>query len=110
MTAYNSLGGTIAFEPRDPSAAAAGTVSVGGGSFHTAYYGLTGQTGDLGGVRSMVSINHNSSSGWQANSGNRNTNLYYGGVLPYDGGDGEVYAYAIYKPTAASRRTRYRCR
>ena len=96
VTSYNSLGGTIAFEPRDPSDAASATVSAGGGSFHTAYYGVTAQTGDLGGVRSMISLNHNSSSGWQANSGNRNTNLYYGGVLPYAGGDGEVYAYAIY--------------
>ncbi|MDE2349396.1 MAG: TonB-dependent receptor [Gammaproteobacteria bacterium] len=96
VTAYNSLGGTIAFAPRDPSDSAAATASVGGGSFHTVYYALTGQTGDLGGVRSMVSINHNSSSGWQANAGNRNTNAYYGGVLPYDGADGKVYAYAIY--------------
>ena len=96
VTAYNSLGGTIAFEPRDPSVAPAATVSAGGGSFHTVYYGLTAQTGEIAGVRSMISVNHNSSSGWQANSGNRNTNLYYGGVLPYAGGDGEVYAYAIY--------------
>ena len=96
VTSYNSLGGTIAFAPREPSDAPSATVSTGGGSFHTVYYGVTAQTGELAGVRSMISLNHNSSSGWQANSGNRNTNLYYGGVLPYAGGDGEVYAYAIY--------------
>ncbi|NNM60747.1 MAG: TonB-dependent receptor [Steroidobacteraceae bacterium] len=96
MTAYNSLGGTIEFKPRDPSAVAKATASFGGGSFHTAYYALTGQTGDIAGVRNMLSINHNSSSGWQTNSGNRNTNLYYSGLLPYAGGAGKVYAYAIY--------------
>ena len=96
VTSYNSLGGTIAFEPRDPSANPNASVTVGGGSFSTWFEGLTANTGAIGGVRSMVSINHNSSSGWQANSGNRNTNLYYAGVLPYDEGDGEVYAYAIY--------------
>lgn len=96
VTSYNSLGGTIAFEPRTPSNTANASVDLGGGSFSTWFEGLTANTGDIGGVRSMFSINHNSSSGWQANSGNRNTNLYYAGVLPYDGGDGEVYAYAIY--------------
>ncbi|MBW8076189.1 TonB-dependent receptor [Metallibacterium scheffleri] len=96
VTSYNSLGGTIAFEPRTPGNTANASVDFGGGSFDTWFYALTANTGDIGGVRSMISINHNSSSGWQANSGNRNTNLYYAGVLPYDGGDGEVYAYAIY--------------
>ncbi|THD10916.1 hypothetical protein B1806_06050 [Metallibacterium scheffleri] len=96
VTSYNSLGGTIAFEPRDPSATANAQATLGGGSFSTWFYGLTANTGDIGGVRSLFSIDHNSSSGWQANSGNRNTNLYYAGVLPYDEGDGEVYAYAIY--------------
>ncbi len=96
VTSYNSLGGTIAFEPRTPGNTANASADLGGGSFDTWFYALTANTGDIGGVRSMFSINHNSSSGWQANSGNRNTNLYYAGVLPYDGGDGEVYAYAIY--------------
>ena len=96
VTAYNSLGGTIAYEPREPDANANAQATMGGGSFDTWFYGLTANTGDIGGVRSLISINHNSSSGWQANSGNRNTNLYYAGVLPYDEGDGEVYAYAIY--------------
>jgi len=96
VTSYNSLGGTIAFEPRNPTDMAKITASIGGGSFHTAYYALTGETGDIAGVRSMIGINHNSSSGWQANSGNRNTNVYYGGVLPHADGDGKIYAYAIY--------------
>ena len=96
VTSYNSLGGTIAFKPRDPSAKAGVSATMGGGSFDTWFYGLTANTGDIGGVRNLISINHNSSSGWQANAGNRNTNVYYAGVLPYDGGDGEVYAYAIY--------------
>ncbi|MDE2304354.1 MAG: TonB-dependent receptor, partial [Gammaproteobacteria bacterium] len=97
VTSYNSLGGTVAFAPRDPSATPSATASFGGGSFHTAYYSVTGETGDLGGVRSMLSLNHNSSDGWQANSGNRNTNLYYGGVLPYgEEHAGEFYAYAVY--------------
>lgn len=100
VTSYNSLGGTIAFKPREPAAEASASGTIGGGSFNTWFYGLTANTGVIGGVRSMVSINHNSSSGWQNNSGNRNTNVYYAGVLPYDGGNGEVYAYAIYNQNA----------
>ncbi|MDE3209266.1 MAG: TonB-dependent receptor [Pseudomonadota bacterium] len=96
VTSYNSLGGTIAFQPRDPSAKAGGSATIGGGSFGTWFYGLTANTGDIGGVRNLVSISHNSSSGWQDNSGNRNTNIYYAGALPYDDNKGTLYAYAIY--------------
>ena len=100
VTSYNSLGGTIAFQPRDPSAKAGGSATVGGGSFGTWFYGLTANTGEIGGVRNLVSVSHNSSSGWQDNSGNRNTNVYYAGELPYDGANGTLYAYAIYNTNA----------
>src|SRR5690348_60027 len=63
VTSYNSLGGTIAFQPRDPEARAGGSATVGGGSFGTWFYGLTANTGDIGGVRNLLSISHNSSSG-----------------------------------------------
>lgn len=96
VTSYNSLGGTIAFQPRDPDAKASASATIGGGSFDTWFYGLTANTGDIGGVRSLISIAHNSSSGWQDNAGNRNTNVYYAGQLPYDNGNGTLYAYAIY--------------
>ncbi|WP_329742197.1 TonB-dependent receptor [Dyella sp. A6] len=96
VTSYNSLGGTIAFQPRDPSSKPSASVSMGGGSFGTWFYGLTGNTGEIGGVRNLVSITHNSSNGWQDNSGNRNTNVYYAGELPYDNANGTLYAYVIY--------------
>ncbi len=96
VTSYNSLGGTIAYHPRMPSDKANASLTLGGGSFHTWLYGLTANTGSLGGVRSLVSINHNTSKGWQKNSGNSNLNLYYAGVLPYAHHNGRVYLYAIY--------------
>lgn len=96
VTSYNSLGGTIAFEPREPEAKASASATVGGGSFNTWFEGLTANTGNIGGVRNLISISHNSSSGWQDNSGNRNTNLYYAGAMPYDNNKGTLYAYAIY--------------
>ena len=96
VTSYNSLGGTIAYQPRMPSDTANASVTFGGGSFRTWLYGLTANTGSIGGVRSLVSLNHNTSKGWQKNSGNSNLNFYYAGVLPYAHDEGRVYAYAIY--------------
>ncbi|MHB1945208.1 MAG: TonB-dependent receptor [Metallibacterium sp.] len=96
VNAYNSLGGTIAFEPRQPGPKPDASVTMGGGSFSTWFYGITANTGSIAGVRSLISINHNTSAGWQANSGNRNLNINYSGVLPYADDAGELYAYAIY--------------
>ncbi|EQD75962.1 TonB-dependent receptor [mine drainage metagenome] len=96
VSAYNSLGGTIAFQPRQPGPKPDASVSMGGGSFSTWFYGITANTGSIAGVRSLISINHNTSAGWQANSGNRNLNINYSGVLPYAHDAGELYAYAIY--------------
>ncbi|EQD26509.1 TonB-dependent outer membrane receptor, partial [mine drainage metagenome] len=96
VSAYNSLGGTIAFQPRQPGPKPDASVSMGGGSFSTWFYGITANTGSIAGVRSLISINHNTSAGWQANSGNRNLNINYSGVLPYADDAGELYAYAIY--------------
>ncbi|MHB8310855.1 MAG: TonB-dependent receptor, partial [Metallibacterium sp.] len=96
VNSYNSLGGTIAFEPRQPGPKPDASVTMGGGSFSTWFYGITANTGSIAGVRSLISISHNTSAGWQANSGNRNLNINYSGVLPYADGAGELYAYAIY--------------
>jgi iron complex outermembrane receptor protein len=96
VTSYNSLGGTIAYAPRMPNAKPSASVTLGGGSFRTWLYGLTANTGNIGGVRSLISINHNTSKGWQKNSGNSNLNFYYAGMHPYDNGNGQLYAYAIY--------------
>ena len=96
VSAYNSLGGTIAFQPRQPGPKPDASVTMGGGSFSTWFYGVTANTGSIAGVRSLISINHNTSAGWQANTGNRNLNINYSGVFPYADAAGEFYAYAIY--------------
>ena len=96
VNSYNSLGGTIAFQPRQPGPKPDASVTMGGGSFSTWFYGVTANTGSIAGVRSLISISHNTSAGWQANSGNRNLNIDYSGVLPYADDAGELYAYAIY--------------
>ncbi len=96
ISSYDSLGGTINYVPREPAAKPGGSVNFGGGSFDTWDYGAALDTGSIAGVRSTIRIARQTAGGWQRNTGNRNTNVYYAGVLPYAQGDGQIYAYALY--------------
>ena len=77
VNSYNSLGGTVNFLPRLPDHTASLDVGASYGSFDTTLAHATGNTGDIDGIRQMLSYNYGSSEGWQANTGDRNNNLYY---------------------------------
>ncbi len=77
VNSYNSLGGTINFIPRQPTADANGLVGGGYGSFDTREEHALFNTGDFYGLRQLVSINYGASDGWQPYTPSRNLNLFY---------------------------------
>lgn len=95
VNAYNSLGGTINFLPRQPSRHPGGSLGVGYGSFGTFDWNAAADTGSLGGLRSLFAYNRQISQGWVNNSGDQNSNFYYAGILPYNGGRSRVSSYLI---------------
>jgi hypothetical protein len=95
INSYNSLGGTINYQPRQPGKTMGGSVGMGYGSFGTFQWNALFNTGSIDGFRSLFAYNRQTSNGWLQNSGNRNTNYYYAGILPYDHGMSKVSAYVI---------------
>ena len=95
VNSYNSLGGTINYQPRQPSKTMGGSVGMGYGSFGTFQWNALFNSGSIDGFRSLFAYNRQTSNGWLQNSGNRNTNYYYAGILPYDHGMSKVSAYVI---------------
>jgi iron complex outermembrane recepter protein len=87
VNSYNSLGGTINFLPRLPSATAGGDMGAAYGSFDTYDVHGTFNTGDIDGVRQMVSYDHAESNGWMPNTKDMNTNVFYHGTWDGDNGD-----------------------
>jgi iron complex outermembrane receptor protein len=87
VNSYNSLGGTINFLPRLPSAEEGGEIGAGYGSFHTYDTHVTFNTGDIDGVRQIFAYDHAESDGWIPYTKDRNTNVYYHGT--WDGSNGE---------------------
>jgi len=77
VNSYNSLGGTINFLPRLPDRTASIDVGATYGSFNTTLAHATGNTGDIDGLRQMLSYNYGNSDGWVQHTGDRNNNLYY---------------------------------
>jgi iron complex outermembrane receptor protein len=77
VNSYNSLGGTVNFLPLLPSHTASLDVGASFGSFDTTLAHATANTGDVHGIRQMLSYNYGNSEGWQPNTGDRNNNLYY---------------------------------
>jgi outer membrane receptor protein involved in Fe transport len=74
---YNSLGGTINFLPKLPDHTASVDVGASFGSFDTTLAHVTANTGDIYGIRQMLSYNYGNSEGWEPGTGDRNNNLYY---------------------------------
>jgi outer membrane receptor protein involved in Fe transport len=77
VNSYNSLGGTINFLPRQPSATAGGLIGGGYGSFDTYDVHAEYNTGDIEGVRQLFTYDHAESNGWVPNTPARNTNIFY---------------------------------
>ena len=84
VNSYNSLGGTINFQPRQPAKHFGSSVGIGYGSFDTIEWNALLNTGSIGGLRSLFAINRQTSGGWEQNVNDQNTNFYYAGILPYN--------------------------
>ncbi len=87
VNSYNSLGGTVNFLPRLPSAEEGGTIGGAYGSFHTFDTFATFDTGDIQGVRQYFSYDHAESDGWIPYTKDRNTNVFYHGTWDGPGKD-----------------------
>jgi outer membrane receptor protein involved in Fe transport len=87
VNSYNSLGGTINFLPRLPSADPGGQIGGAYGSFHTFDTHADFNTGDIRGVRQYFSYDHAESDGWIPYTKDRNTNFFYHGT--WDGANGD---------------------
>ncbi len=81
VNSYNSLGGTINFNPRLPAAGFSGEVGGSYGSFGTFGWHATVNTGDTGGLRQIFSVEQSGSRGWINDSGDYNNNLYWGATF-----------------------------
>ncbi|MHB8814314.1 MAG: TonB-dependent receptor [Steroidobacteraceae bacterium] len=95
VNTYNSLGGTINYIPRQPTAAAGGDAGVDFGSFGTVDYHATLNTGDWRGIKQTVSFESDDSRGWLQNTSDRNLNLYYAGNARI-GDDTDAFGYFVY--------------
>jgi iron complex outermembrane receptor protein len=87
VNSYNSLGGTINFLPRLPSATAGGEIGGGYGSFDTYDVHALYNSGDYNGARQLISYDHAESNGWIPNTKDMNTNVFYHGT--WDGANGD---------------------
>jgi outer membrane receptor protein involved in Fe transport len=87
VNSYNSLGGTINFLPRLPSATAGGDVGGGYGSFDTYDVHAEYNTGDYDGVKQLITYDHAESNGWIPYTKDMNTNVFYHGT--WDDAEGD---------------------
>lgn len=87
VNSYNSLGGTIDFLPRMPTADANAQVGVSYGSFKSLDVHAQGNTGDIGGVKQFLAYDYSESDGWLSYTKDRNTNVYYSAAYDAPNGD-----------------------
>lgn len=87
VNSYNSLGGTINYLPRQPTATSGGSISGSYGSFDT--WDAHGEinTGDSNGLRQLLSFDYAKSDGWIPGTPSRNINAYYSGTYDAQNGD-----------------------
>jgi iron complex outermembrane receptor protein len=77
VNAYNSLGGTINFIPKQPTADEEGEIEASFGSFGTYQARATLNTGDFHGLRQSGSLAFGRTAGWQLNTEDWNYNFDY---------------------------------
>ncbi|MBU2838520.1 TonB-dependent receptor [Acidithiobacillus thiooxidans] len=95
VNSYDSLGGTISYEPRKPSRKFGVSAGMGYGSFGTFNWNALLNTGSIDGFRSLFAYNRQTTNGWRNNTGDQSTNYYYAGILPYDHRASRLSAYVI---------------
>ena len=95
VNSYNSLGGTINFLPKLPSATFGGSLGGSYGTFNS--YTVQGSidTGDFHGLKQLFQFDHRESDGWVANTKDRNTNAYYSALYDVPNGN-QLSLVAVY--------------
>ncbi len=84
VNSYNSLGGTVNFTPRQPTATAGGDAGISGGNYGTFGIHARWDTGDWKGLKQVFAVDHTSSRGWIDNTGDHNNNFYWGLTYAFD--------------------------
>jgi len=99
VNSYNSLGGTVNFLPKLPTDTFGGSFGGSYGSFDS--YSVQGSlnTGSIFGLKSLLQFDYRGSDGWEDNTSNHNTNIYYSGVYDAPHGD-QLSLIAVYNRNA----------
>ncbi|MFW0885061.1 TonB-dependent receptor [Candidatus Acidulodesulfobacterium sp. H_13] len=85
VSSFNSLGGTINYNPLLPSYKANGEIFGGYGSYATRKYGFYVNTGTLpGDIRMYIRATKNDSNGWIKNTEDKNNSYYISLIKPYN--------------------------
>ena len=96
VNSYNSLGGTINFVPRDAQRAANSQAGISYGSFNTLNYHFRLNTGDVHGIRQLLSFRRSVGDSWIDYGKDQNNHIYYTMNMPIFGGSGKAFAYFLY--------------
>jgi iron complex outermembrane receptor protein len=100
VNSYNSLAGTISYNPREPSDTPGGEAGASVGSFHTFDYHVTVNTGEYDGFKQLFSFERGTSNGWLDNNKVRNNNLYYA-FDANTGSTGKIYGNFIFNQNSS---------
>lgn len=92
---YNSLAGTVDYEPLAPSALRGGSITGLAGSFSTKSYNAIYNTGKIGGFSDVVAFSHASSNGWLKYNKDKNDNIFTHFVQD-TGETGKIYGIFVY--------------
>ncbi len=97
---FNTIGGTIAYTTKQPTADRNATLEAGFGSFDTQHYGFTFNTGALGGgddaVRALMLYDQSETAGFVSNTPAHYRNFMLNVVKPYDNGLSKLGLVIIY--------------
>lgn len=92
---YNSLAGTINYDPVLPTDTPNGLISGNYGSFDTIGYNALYNTGKIGGFSDVIAFSHESSSGWLKGNDDSNSN-FYDAFNQDTGSSGKIYGIVVY--------------
>lgn len=90
-----SLGGTIAYAPRQPSPLFDATIGLGLGNFATNRIEGRINTGSLDGFDTLIDFTRDESNGWQDNVHNQNYNFYLATVKRFNDGASKFFTYIV---------------
>ena len=92
---YFSLGGTINYDPVEPSDKAGASITGNYGSFDTIGYNAIVNTGKVDGFKNVMAFSHESSNGWLKGDDDTNSN-FYDAFSQDTGSTGKIYGNFVY--------------